>query len=129
MIRIDIDDPEVEGDLAGRITFRGEPFTGEAAEYHPNGQQIALTTYVNGIDDGPSREWYPDGSLRVEGATHSGYAVGEWRQWFPDGRVLRMDVFDEEGNLQTRRAWNEAGEIVEEYPAPRPDDGPGATPE
>lgn len=128
MIRIDIDDPEVGGDLAGRITYRDELFTGEAVEYHPNGQQIALTTYVDGIDDGPSKEWYPDGALRGEGMTRYGRAVGEWKEWFPDGRLHRMDVFDEKGNLQARRIWNETGDVIKEYPGPEPDYSAGAGP-
>lgn len=114
---IDIDGPEVDGDDAGRIIFRGEFFTGQAAEYGPNGQLVGLTSYVNGIADGPDKGWYLDGTPQSEGVVKYGRAVGEWREWFPDGRLKILDMFSDEGKLLSRKEWDENGNLVKEYPA------------
>jgi antitoxin component YwqK of YwqJK toxin-antitoxin module len=122
--RIDIDGPDVDYDDWQLLLYRGEYFTGEAVEYFPDGALWTLTTYDKGFRDGPDRQWYAGGALESEGVSRRNRAIGEWKEWFPDGRLRRVDVFDEKGNLQARRVWNEAGELVEEYPAPAPDYGP-----
>ena len=109
---IDVDDPEVDGDLAGRVTYRGELFTGQTVEHDTDGKRIALTTYTAGIQDGPSREWYPDGRPLMDGMVKSGRAVGEWREWYPDGRLKQLDVFDDSGNHLSRTVWDEDGNPV-----------------
>ena len=85
---IEVDDPEVDGHLAGRITYRGELFTGQTVGHDPDGRRIALTTYADGIQDGPSKEWYPDGHLR------------------------QLHFFDEIGNHLSRTIWDEDGNAV-----------------
>ncbi|HWC79488.1 MAG TPA: hypothetical protein VG756_05945 [Pseudonocardiaceae bacterium] len=114
---INVDDPEIDGDLSGRITYRGELFTGQTVEYHPKtGQRIGLTTYTDGVEDGPSKSWYPDGSLESEGVVKSGSAVGEWHEYHPNGRVRQLDVFDDQGRHQSRKIWDENGTLIEEHP-------------
>ena len=53
MRRVDVDDPDADGDPAHRVLYRGEPFTGEVAEY-VDGQMVYLDVYVEGIRDGLS---------------------------------------------------------------------------
>lgn len=106
---VDVDDPEIDGDLAGRVTYRGELFTGQTVEYSPGGTRIALTSYIDGVEDGPSKEWYPDGRPLSEGMVKTGRAIGEWREWYPSGRLKQLDVFDDAGNHLSRTAWDEGG--------------------
>jgi hypothetical protein len=125
--RIDIDGPDIDYDEWQLLLYRGKYFTGEAVEYFPDGSLWTLITFVDGFRDGPTKQWSADGRLEEEGMERRNRAVGEWRAWFPDGRLRRTSSFDDEGNLVARRVWNEAGELVEEYPEPRPDYGSSAT--
>ncbi|MET8278705.1 hypothetical protein [Micromonospora sp. NPDC005174] len=52
-MRVEYDNVETEDDL--RMTYQGEPFTGEVVERPPQGQDIAITMYFNGMEDGPAR--------------------------------------------------------------------------
>ena len=112
---IDIDGPDVDGDDAGRLIYRGEFFTGQAAEYGREGQLLGLTSYVNGIPDGPDKGWYPDGTPESEGVVKYGRAVGEWRRWHPDGSLQKLDIFSDKGDLLSRRMWDENGNLIKEY--------------
>ncbi|HEX7657936.1 MAG TPA: hypothetical protein VF444_00545 [Pseudonocardiaceae bacterium] len=118
--QIDIDDPEVGGDLNGRITYRGQLYTGEAIEYGPDGHRIALTNFTDGVKDGIEKEWYPDGSPLMEGMSKHGSAVGEWRQWFPDGRLKQLNVFDDKGRHLSRKIWDENGNLIKDYSSSDP---------
>ncbi|MEU8590168.1 hypothetical protein AB0C59_24680 [Streptomyces sp. NPDC048664] len=91
--RIDIDDPDVDMDLAQRLLHRGEPFTGEVTE-HQSGRLISLDEYTDGVLDGRSREWYQDGALRSEGVVRNGCAVGEFKEWHPNGVLKSRKFFD-----------------------------------
>jgi hypothetical protein len=72
--RIDIDD--ADWDCSALLIHEGVLFTGEAFEKHPNGQVIAVTSYTNGREDGPSEEWYPTGELRARGSVSDGRPSG-----------------------------------------------------
>ncbi|MFE7045861.1 toxin-antitoxin system YwqK family antitoxin [Streptomyces atratus] len=93
MRRIDIDAPDVDMDGAQRVLYRGEPFTGEVAEFQ-GGHLISLDEYTDGVLNGMSREWYQDGTLRSEGVTQNGRALGEFKEWHPNGGVKSRKFFD-----------------------------------
>ena len=99
MLRVDIDDDEVDSDHDFCL-YRGEPFTGELVEYGSDGSTVELTTYKDGLTDGPSRSWYWDGTLKRESTSRRGAGSaprpGPWRtgaRWgagvLPAGRRQR----------------------------------------
>ena len=110
-MRVDFDDIETEDDL--RVTYQGEPFTGEVVERGPGGQVVALTTYFNGMEDGPSAEWYPTGERKSAGMVRYGSAVGVHEEWYRDGTLAARDEFDENGKLLSRHRWAEDGTPIE----------------
>ncbi|MFJ9642835.1 toxin-antitoxin system YwqK family antitoxin [Streptomyces sp. NPDC101206] len=86
--RIDIDDPEVDGDDAQRLLYRGEPFTGEAEEYI-DGHRVSVTRYTEGIKDGPYRHRYKNGVLQAVGVMRMGFLAGESLRWHANGLLAQ----------------------------------------
>jgi len=111
-MRVDVNDVEMDDDL--KVYLRGEPFTGEVVEHDPDGRLIGLTTYFNGVEDGPSAAWYPDGTPRAKGEAVNGMGIGLHETWFPNGRLAAQDEFDGTGRHLARRRWDEAGRLVED---------------
>lgn len=114
-MRVEYDDVETEDDL--RVTYQGEPFTGEVVERSPQGQVIALTTYFNGMEDGLSAEWYPGGERKAEGSVSYGTAVGVHEEWHRNGNTAARIEFDNQGKLLSCHRWAEDGTPVESYVA------------
>ncbi|MFF3687537.1 toxin-antitoxin system YwqK family antitoxin [Streptomyces sp. NPDC002187] len=109
ILRIDIDDPEVDMDYGGRLLYRGELFAGEVTE-HLGGDLVSLDNYMDGVQHGLSREWYRDGTLRSEGTARMGLPVGISREWHPNGTLAAERVFAEDGlTTLADRAWDEQG--------------------
>lgn len=66
--RIDMDDPEADATGPdGLMYYRGELFTGEMVELYDDGTLFTLTTYVDGMEDGPSQGFYADGTPNPTG--------------------------------------------------------------
>jgi antitoxin component YwqK of YwqJK toxin-antitoxin module len=119
MTRIDVDDPQLETELDSRVTYRGEFFTGEVAETS-GGVLVALTTYRDGFEDGPSQEWFADGTPLSDGTVRRGFPVGPWRLWHSNGVLAEEKVFDDEGkgDILRLRRWSESGELVKDATYP-----------
>ncbi len=111
-MRVEFDDVDTDDDT--RVEYQGEPFTGEVVERAPDGQVIALTSYFNGVEDGPTTEWYPTGELKATGSVAHGRAVGLHEEWYRDGTLAAQDEFDERGRHLARRRWDEAGNPTED---------------
>ncbi|MBQ1080376.1 MULTISPECIES: toxin-antitoxin system YwqK family antitoxin [unclassified Nocardiopsis] len=87
----------------------GDLFTGEVVEYE-DGVAVELTTYHEGIAEGPRLSWNEDGQLISQG--YMGRligAVGPWHEWDRDGNLIREIVFDEAGNIRLIREWDAHG--------------------
>ncbi|MBM7774689.1 antitoxin component YwqK of YwqJK toxin-antitoxin module [Actinokineospora baliensis] len=111
-MRVDYDDVVFEDDL--RVTYQGRAFTGEVVEHAPNGAVVALTTYFEGLEDGPSAEWYPTGEPKAEGTVRAGSAVGVHKTWHRNGTIATYDEFTDRGKLTLRRRWDESGTVLED---------------
>lgn len=115
MIRVDVDDPALDMLPDMSVTYEGRLFTGETVETHPHtGQVIAVTSYADGLQHGPSREWYADGTPRSEGQCERGLPAGLWREWHPNGRVASEQEFTGKGRMISRRTWSPEGEVLED---------------
>ena len=102
-MQVSIDDVEWDDDQ--RVLVGGVPFTGEVVEYDKNRKLLALTTYRNGMKDGPERLYYDDGSPQFEGNWRLGHGVGIQRRWHPNGRLKAERVYGEQGGLIEVRTW------------------------
>ncbi|MER6912645.1 hypothetical protein ABT354_13335 [Streptomyces sp. NPDC000594] len=132
-LRIDIDGPDVDMWADGsRLTYRGEPFTGEVAEYSGD-DFVSLDEYVQGRVHGSSRAWHYNGRPESEGVCVGGRAVGLWRAWHENGVLASEQWFSDDGwSLLESRAWDEQGRPVRNrsgrhpHPEQVPGDGAGA---
>jgi antitoxin component YwqK of YwqJK toxin-antitoxin module len=111
-MRINFEEAYHDDDL--RLRYQGERFTGEVVETTPDGRIIALTSYFNGMEDGPAAEWYPNGQLRARGSTSSGRAVGLHLEWHPNGQLAVEHRFDDAGREISIRRWDESGHLIED---------------
>ncbi|SFS94236.1 hypothetical protein SAMN05660874_04422 [Saccharopolyspora flava] len=110
MIRVNED--ELDSEPYGPVLYDGERFTGEAVDLLPDGTMVSLTTYTNGLQDGPDREWYNDGTPRSEGEFHEGLPVGTHRTWAPEGNLIREIEFSEGGRIIRRRGFDATGNVT-----------------
>lgn len=103
---------EIATDDDLRLTYRGEPFTGEAVE--TIGDQLLFQVfYVDGIPHGPDREWWADGPIKSEGQVNYGVPAGIWRTWHHNGQLASEQEFDDEGDPIETRTWDESGNPIE----------------
>ncbi|MGW0773105.1 toxin-antitoxin system YwqK family antitoxin [Streptomyces sp. NPDC002835] len=115
VVRISIDDPDVDMDDARRILYRGALFTGEAAECQ-GGHLVSLDEYTEGVLNGWSRAWYLNGILRSEGYVRHGRAVGVFKEWHSNGVLKYRKFFDgRPGSLRERDTWDEHGALVDSW--------------
>lgn len=115
VVRIDIDDPEVDMDYGGRLLYRGQLFTGEVTE-HMGGVLVSLENYVNGVQHGISHEWYEDGTLRSEATAYLGRPIGVSKEWHRNGKLAAERVFADDGlTMLADRAWDEHGRLTRDW--------------
>ncbi|MFJ9519645.1 toxin-antitoxin system YwqK family antitoxin [Kitasatospora sp. NPDC101801] len=114
MLRIDINDPDVGTDLALRLTYRGELFTGEATDAPE--EPTVLETYRDGLRHGPWREWYLEGALKTEATFQEGHFVGEYQQWYEDGRLAIRRLYTDQGQMAAEYQWTPDGQLQHSWP-------------
>jgi antitoxin component YwqK of YwqJK toxin-antitoxin module len=102
MMRISIDDTDISPQQ--EILYEGEPFTGTAVEYSPDGTIIAETDYRNGIRDGRDRGYYPNGQVESEEWYDFGMGHGTARAWYPNGQLKEEEEINK-GRLVSKRRW------------------------
>ncbi|MFJ7968383.1 toxin-antitoxin system YwqK family antitoxin [Streptomyces sp. NPDC096324] len=114
-MRIDVDDPELDMGLDQSLTHQGQLFTGDTVEENPRtGQVVAMTIYVEGVEDGPPREWYSDGADRAEGRCRRGIPYGRWRDWHPNGQLALEKEYGARGMVRSIKKWSENGELIDD---------------
>ena len=92
----------------------GEPFTGVSFSTHAGGELRYETTWRHGVEWGPQRLYAADGQLLKAGEYRAGFREGVWRSWHPDGRPASEEEC-EFGCALSRRRWDAAGTLVEDY--------------
>ena len=118
MERVEADAIEVDDNLIYR--HKSLPFTGTACEYWPDGRLRTEVSYVNGMEDGPSREWYENGNLMSEAAYQKGRAHGVIREWDEAGK-LREETRCELGYRLETKKWDARGNLIDHYILDRSD--------
>lgn len=119
IMRVDTDDTEWDQSL--RLTYEGEPYSGEVSEVYPGGGMAALATYSNGLKNGTSLTWHRNGQVQSEVVMQVGRPVGRAREWHENGVVAVEKFYDHGGRVTECREWDEDGE-----PVARSDGGAGS---
>jgi len=111
-MRVNIDDTDFDDGL--RYFYKGEPLTGEAVETDPDGNMNEITTFRNGVEEGPQLAWYSDGSRKYESMLSNGNPIGVVRKWYRNGQLQEEREFDQNGRMSKVRQWNEDGSLTVE---------------
>jgi antitoxin component YwqK of YwqJK toxin-antitoxin module len=112
--RVDFDDLELVVSDDQYMYWKGQPFTGIAVEFFPDGTLRSEVHHVNGIEHGPSREWYPSGQLKDEASLWHGGLHGYERIWDEQGR-LRSERIGELGIAIAEKRWDEQGRLLRDW--------------
>ena len=112
MQRIDTSTADVGRDPDRRLTYKGQPFTGEAVTHGHTGKVTSTVTYVDGVEHGPRRQWYENGPLKAEMFVHHGRIIGTAREWHENGRLAQEQRFNEHGDLVEESRWDENGQTI-----------------
>ncbi len=94
--------------------WKGQPFTGIAVEFFPDGALQCEVHHVNGLRHGLSREWYPSGQLMLEKNLWCGGLHGYERVWDEQGR-LRSERIGEFGIEIAEKRWDEQLRLVRDW--------------
>ena len=113
MIRVNVDDTDIEHIGGPTLTWQGKPFTGIVFELQ-NDQVINETTYVEGVEDGVERSWYLNGQVESMGENRWNRSHGPFKMWYPSGQ-LKYEGLTELGHVIWRKGWSEEGNLISEY--------------
>jgi antitoxin component YwqK of YwqJK toxin-antitoxin module len=93
------------------VRLDGVPFTGEVLDSE-DGRITGVTTYRDGLQDGPEVEYYPDGAKESEGHYSKGTLVGEYRTWYPGGQLKEFNLLDRWGDVRKIQQWDPQGGLI-----------------
>ena len=110
---VNADDLEFEDD-GTLCLYRGQPFSGLAHEFFPNGGIATQSRFVGGRRQGITRQWYDAGQLQSEGEFLGEGVHGVKREWYPNGQ-LKRESRCEHGVPLGIKAWDEGGRLVEDF--------------
>ncbi len=96
------------------IVWKGQPFTGVAVEFFPDGKLCSEVPHLNGVRHGLLRAWHPSGQLREETSLWQGGLHGYERIWDEQGRLI-SEVIGELGIEIAEKRWDEQGRLVKDW--------------
>lgn len=110
--RVDFEDLDLGDNQL--ITWKGQPFTGIAVEFFPDGTLCSEAPHLDGIEHGLKRAWYPSGQLRKEASLWYGNLHGHLRKWDEQGRLI-SEMIGEVGVGTAERQWDEQGRLLRDW--------------
>jgi antitoxin component YwqK of YwqJK toxin-antitoxin module len=116
---ITLDEIDWTDDL--RVTWHGQPVSGEVVELDDEGRTVEVVTYAGGIQEGPARRYHPNGRLESEHWYEAGVPEGLGRTWYAGGQPRSVARY-EHGRVVEERAWAEDGTPLDPLTGPP---GPG----
>lgn len=94
-------------------TYNGQRFTGVGYEEEPE-RGLSEISYVDGVQEGPSRDWYPSGQLKGETIYKDNVRHGHNREFREDGTLSLEEIY-EHGVLVRSATFDENGNMVERF--------------
>jgi hypothetical protein len=110
--RVDWDELELSNDLL--ILWKGQPFTGFAVEFYPDGRLASEVMHVDGMKHGLSRSWYDSGQLMDEETYWLDGLHGYCREWAEQGRLV-SEVLGELGIQIAEKRWDDQGRLIKDW--------------
>lgn len=94
-------------------TYQGERFTGVGYDEVP-GYGLSEISYVDGLQEGPTRDWYPSGQLKSEWMYRANARHGHSREYREDGTLVSEAIY-EYGVRVRSRTFAEDGSVVDRF--------------
>ncbi|PTL79682.1 toxin-antitoxin system YwqK family antitoxin [Vitiosangium sp. GDMCC 1.1324] len=94
--------------------WKGQPFTGIAVEFFPDGTLQSEVPHVDGIEHGLVRVWRPSGQLCKEENLWYGGLHGYERMWDEQGRLISERI-GELGIAIAEKRWDEQGRLTRDW--------------
>jgi hypothetical protein len=110
--RVDFDELEIGDDQL--MLWQGQPFTGVAVEFFPDGKLCSEVPHVNGLEHGLLRAWHRSGQLRREANLWYGGLHGYAREWDEQGRLI-SERLGELGIAIAEKQWDEQGRLTRDW--------------
>lgn len=110
--RVDFDELDLGDDQL--ITWKGQPFTGVAVEFFPDGRACSEVPHLNGLRHGLMRGWHPSGLLRKEATLWYGGLHGYMREWDEQGHLI-SEALGELGIGIAEKMWDEQGRLIKDW--------------
>ena len=112
MPRVDFEELDLGDDQL--TTWKGQPFTGLAVEFFPDGKPCSEVPHLEGVRHGLLRAWYPSGQLREEKNLWQGGLHGCARLWDEQGRLISERV-GELGIGIAEKLWDGQGRLIMDW--------------
>jgi hypothetical protein len=112
MPRVDFEELDVGEEQL--MVWKGQPFTGVAVEFFPDGRPCSEVPHLEGVRHGLQRAWYPSGQLREEKNFWQGGLHGYARQWDEQGRLISERI-GEIGIGIAEKRWDEQGRLIMDW--------------
>ena len=112
MPRVDFDELDLGDEQL--ITWKGQPFTGVAIEFFPDGTLCSEVPHLDGVRHGLVRAWHRSGQLMEEKSLRHGGLHGYAREWDAQGRLISERI-GEFGIETSERRWDEQGRLIKEW--------------
>jgi antitoxin component YwqK of YwqJK toxin-antitoxin module len=112
ILRVDFEELDLGDDQL--ICWKGQPFTGVAVEFFPDGVIRGEVSHLNGLRHGLVREWYHSGQLKEESSLWHGGLHGYERIWDEQGRLI-SETIGEFGIGIAEKKWDEQGRLIRDW--------------
>lgn len=131
---IENNDPDISISQ-GRFFYKGNPFTGKLRQENPAMEEIYITTFKNGLEDGEyiakkksgqllekrlfregqkygiHRSWFPNGNNRLYSEFDNGNYINDRWEWYDTGTPATYEKFDKDGRILVSKKWYRNGNI------------------
>jgi hypothetical protein len=96
------------------VVWKGQPFTGVAVEFFPNGKPCSEVPHIEGVRHGLLRAWHPSGQLREEASLWYKGLHGYERIWDEQGRLVSERI-GALGIAIAEKRWDEQGRLIRDW--------------
>lgn len=120
---------------AGILFYKGKPFTGKLKQEIPPLEEIYLSEYKNGLEDGEyiakkkdgtllerrffkdglkqgiHRSWFTNGKDKLYSEFKNGIYINDRWEWHDNGIPAVYEKFDENGKILVSKKWRRTGQI------------------
>ena len=112
-VEVSSNDSELTRDVAGRLQYKDQLFSGYILSYYENGIK-SRTGYLNGRKEGKSVGFYRNGSNRFERTYRDGKKDGIHQGWFENSKLKFQYRFEDGLSIGNHKEWYSDGSLFKD---------------